>query len=390
MNRRKFLSVSAASMFAGALAPRLRSDAPAPAASGMNYAPRGKPHPVVKPGEFPIAAVRLDHGHIYGICNGLTEAGATIKWVYDPDPRKVAAFRAQFPQAQPARSLEQVLADPEIKLVAAAAVTSERGPLGCQVLAAGKDYFTDKAPFTTLEQLAQARAVVASTGRKFFVYYSERLHNEAGMFATDLMTQGVIGRVIQVVSLAPHRLSKASRPAWFFERDKFGGILCDIGSHQFEQFLTYTAATDAKITHAVIGNFANPDHPQFEDFGEACLVGNTQALNYVRVDWFTPDGLSTWGDGRTFILGTKGTIELRKYVDVARDDTTDHVYITDEKGEHRIDVAGKVGYRFFGQFILDCLNRTEIAMTQAHAFKAAELSLLAQAQAQRLVTSAAS
>jgi predicted dehydrogenase len=334
--------------------------------------------------------VRLDHGHIFGICNGLTEAGATIKWVYDPDPRKVAAFRAQFPQAQPARSLDQVLADPEIKLVAAAAVTSERGPLGCQVMAAGKDYFSDKAPFTTLEQLAQARAVVARTGRKYFVYYSERLHNEAGMFATDLMTQGVIGRVIQVVSLAPHRLSKATRPAWFFERDKFGGILCDIGSHQFEQFLTYTAATDAKITHAVIGNFANPDHPQFEDFGEACLVGNTQALNYVRVDWFTPDGLSTWGDGRTFILGTKGTIELRKYVDVARDDTTDHVYITDEKGEHRIDVAGKVGYRFFGQFILDCLNRTEIAMTQAHAFKAAELSLLAQAQAQRLVTSAAS
>jgi predicted dehydrogenase len=390
MNRRQFLSASAASMFASALAPRLRADAPAPAASGMNYAPRGKPHPVVKPGEFPIAAVRLDHGHIYGICNGLTEAGATIKWVYDPDPKKVAAFRAQFPQAQPARSLAQVLADPEIKLVAAAAVTSERGPLGCEVMAAGKDYFTDKAPFTTLEQLAQAKAVVASTGRKFFVYYSERLHNEAGMFATDLMAQGVIGRVIQVVSLAPHRLSKASRPAWFFERDKFGGILCDIGSHQFEQFLTYTAATDATVSHAVIANFDNPDHPQFEDFGEACLVGNTQALNYVRVDWFTPDGLSTWGDGRTFILGTKGTIELRKYVDVARDDTTDHVYITDEKGEHRLDVAGKVGYRFFGQFILDCLNRTENAMTQAHAFKAAELSLIAQAQAQRLVTSAAS
>jgi predicted dehydrogenase len=249
---------------------------------------------------------------------------------------------------------------------------------------AGKDYFTDKAPFTTLEQLAQAKQVVARTGRKYFVYYSERLHNEAGMYATDLMTQGVIGRVVQVVSLAPHRLSKPTRPEWFFERAKYGGILCDIGSHQFEQFLTYSASADATVSHAAVGNFANQDRPEFEDFGEACLIGSTGSLNYVRVDWFTPDGLSTWGDGRTFITGTKGLIELRKYVDVARDDTSDHVYITDEKGEHRMDVAGKVGYRFFGQFILDCLNRTENAMTQAHAFKAAEVSLLAQAKAIRV------
>jgi predicted dehydrogenase len=386
MNRRHFLSASAASLLAGSLASRAISAETVQKSDGMNYAPRGKPNPVVKPGEFNLAAVHLDHGHITGMCNGLTEAGATLKWVYDPDQKKTAAFREKFPQAKVARSLDEVLADREIHLVAAAAVTSERGPLGCKVMEAGKDYFTDKAPFTTLEQLAQARKAVAQTHRKYFVYYSERLHNEAGMFATDLMDQGVIGRVIQVVSLAPHRLSKATRPDWFFQRAKFGGILCDIGSHQFEQFLTYTRSTDATISHAVIGNFGNPDHPEFEDFGEACLVGNTGSLNYIRVDWFTPDGLSTWGDGRTFILGTKGTIELRKYVDIARDDTSDHVYIIDDKGEHRQDVAGKVGYRFFGQFILDCLNRTEIAMTQAHAFKAAELCLQAQAKAQRLTT----
>jgi predicted dehydrogenase len=384
MNRRQFLSATAASLVGGALAPRALADAPFQKADGMNYAPQGKPNPVVKPGEFNLAAVRLDHGHIYGMCNGLTEAGATIKWVYDPDPKKVEAFLAKYPQAKVARSLDEVLADPDVRLVAGAAVTSERGPLGCRVMEAGKDYFTDKGPFTTLEQLAQAKQVVARTGRKYFVYFSERLHNEAGMYATDLMAQGAIGRVIQVVSLAPHRLSKATRPAWFFERAKYGGILCDIGSHQFEQFLAYTGTTDATISHAAVGNFGNPDTPELEDFGEACLVGDTGSLNYVRVDWFTPDGLSTWGDGRTFILGTKGTVELRKYVDVARDDTSDHVYITDEKGEHRMDVAGKVGYRFFGQFILDCLNRTENAMTQVHVFKAAELTLLAQAKAVRV------
>lgn len=384
MNRREFLSSTAATVAAGTLMPRALADVAPQKSDGMNYAPRGKPNPVVKPGEFMVAAVRLDHGHIYGMCNGLTEAGATLKWVYDPDPKKTEVFRARYPEARAARSLDEVLADPEVRLVAAAAVTSERGPLGCQVMEAGKDYFTDKAPFTTMAQLEQARAVVARTGRKYMVYYSERLHNESAMFATDLVEQGAIGRVIHVINIAPHRLSKATRPDWFFQREKFGGILCDLGSHQFEQFLSYSGSSDATVSHAAIGNFNNPDHPGFEDFGEACLTGSSGALDYVRVDWFTPDGLSTWGDGRTFILGTRGTIELRKYVDIARDPVGDHLYIADEKGERHLSVAGQVGYRFFGEFILDCLNRTEKAMTQAHAFKAGELCLRAQAAAIRV------
>jgi predicted dehydrogenase len=193
---------------------------------------------VVKPGEFVFAATNLDHSHINGQCSALVAAGATLKWVYDPDEKKRSDFIRRFKEAKPARSLDEILGDPEVKLVAAAAITSERGPLGCRVMEAGKDYFTDKAPFTTLEQLAQAKAVTKKTGRKYMVYYSERLTSEAAMFATDLVQEGVLGKVIQVVGLGPHRLSKSTRPPWFFEHAKYGGILCDIGSHQCEQFLT--------------------------------------------------------------------------------------------------------------------------------------------------------
>ena len=351
---------------------------------GMNYAPQGQPRPVVKPGEFNFAAAYLEHGHIYGQCSGLLEAGATLTWVYDPDPKKVADFIAKHPQAKIARTFDEILDDPAVHLVAAAAVPSERGAIGGRVMAAGKDYFTDKTPFTTLEQLAAARAAASATGRKYMVYFSERIHVEAAMHAGDLVQGGAIGRVIQVLGLGPHRLNKPSRPAWFFERARYGGILCDIGSHQFEQFLHYSGAATARVTQAAVGNFANPDTPEFEDFGEASLLGDNGTSNYVRVDWFTPNGLSTWGDGRTVILGTKGYIELRKYVDVARDRAGDNVYLVDDRGEHYLNVAGKVGFRFFGELILDCLNRTERAMTQAHAFKAAELCLQAQAAAQRI------
>jgi predicted dehydrogenase len=353
-------------------------------APGLNYAPRPKPRPVVSPGEFIFAAAYLDHGHINGQCEGLVQAGGQLKWVYDTDPARAAALVARFPGAQLARSLDEILADPAVHLVAAAAIPHLRGALGCRVMEAGKDYFTDKTPFTTLDQLAEARAVVARTGRKYAVYFSERLHSESAMYATDLVNQGAIGRVIQVIGLGPHRLNAASRPDWFFQKACYGGILCDIGSHQFEQFLTYTGATDATVTHAAVANYAHSAHPELEDFGEANLLGDNGATNYIRVDWLTPQGLSTWGDGRLTLLGTHGYIELRKYVDIAREKSGDHVYLVDEHGEHHFNVSGQIGFRFFGELILDCLNRTETAMTQRHVFKAAELCLQAQAVARRI------
>ena len=350
---------------------------------GMNYAPEGKAAPVVGPGEFVIAVVSLEHGHIYGMCNGLTEAGATLKWVYDPDPKKVEAFLEKFPQAKAAGSEEEVLADPEVKLVCGAAVTSERCALGLRVMAAGKDYFTDKAPLTTLEQLAAAREMVAKTGRKYMVYYSERLHVEAAVFAGQLIEQGAIGRVFHVDGFGPHRIGDPKkRPDWFYEREKYGGILCDIGSHQIEQFLFYTGAKDAEVQFSQIANYNHPEYPELDDFGDAVLVADNGATQHFRVDWFTPNGLSTWGDGRIFIEGTEGYIELRKYVNVGNNDGVgNHVYLVNKDGEQYFDVNGKVGYPFFGQLILDCINRTENAMTQEHAFKAAELCVKAQMKA---------
>ncbi len=352
--------------------------------TGYDYAPKGKPAPVCQPGEFQFAAVALDHGHIYGQCNGLIEAGGELSWVFDPDPLKVEGFRSKFPQVKIAKALGQVLDDPGIQLVAAAAIPSERGPLGTQVMRAGKHYFTDKTPFTELAQLAEARRVVAETGKKYMVYYSERLHVECAVFAGDLIEQGAIGRVVQVLGLGPHRLSAKSRPAWFFEKAKYGGILCDIGSHQIEQFLFYTGASDATVTSARVANYANKEYPELEDFGDTTLVADNGATSYFRVDWLTPDGLRTWGDGRTIILGTEGYIEMRKYIDVSREAQGDQLFLVNQRNEQHFALAGKVGFPFFGRLILDCLNGTETAMSQDHAFKAAELCLKAQAAAQRI------
>ena len=126
-------------------------------ADGMHYAPRGQVEPVCGPGEFRFAAVGLDHGHIYGMCNGLIEAGGELVWVYDPDPSKMEAFCRTYPGVAQARAEAEVLEDPSLALIASAPVPCQRGPLGLRTLDHGKDYFTDKPPFTTLEQLELAQ-----------------------------------------------------------------------------------------------------------------------------------------------------------------------------------------------------------------------------------------
>lgn len=337
------------------------------------------PAPVVSPGEFPFAAMYLEHAHITGMCDALITAGATLTAVYDPDLEKVSAFCRQFPQARPVSSEQEILADPSIRLVAAAHIPSERCALGLRVMRAGKDYFTDKAPLTTLSQLEQARACVQETKQKYMCYYAERLHNPTALFAEELIQQGAIGRVLFMNAFGPHRLNAPIRPEWFFHPEQAGSILCDIGSHQIEMFLHFAGESDAEIVMNRVANYDHPAYPEFQDFGECSLIGSHGSCFHFRVDWFTPDGLRSWGDSRTFITGTKGTLELRKTIDPALPEVVkSSAILVDEQAETRYVLPDvPIDYPFFRQFILDCLNRTENAMTQEHCFKAAELGVRA-------------
>jgi predicted dehydrogenase len=352
-------------------------------ANGQFYAPKGKPSPVCGKGEFRIGVAGLDHGHIYGMCNGLVEAGAETAYVYDPDPAKVAAFVARFPEARPVGSVDDILGDASIKLVAAAPIPSERAGLGIRVMEGGKDYFCDKPPMTRGADVALAREKAAATGRKFGVYYSERLHVEASVRAEALIREGAIGKVVQIVGMGPHRISLAQRPAWFFEKEKYGGIIVDLGCHQIEQILFFAGARDARITASRVAAYKYGAYPGFEDFGDASLVMDNGASGYFSVHWLTPDGLKAWGDGRTFIVGTDGYLELRKYIDVAADPEGDHVILVDHRGEYHFKAAGTCGFPFFGRFIRDCLDRTETAFDQELVFKAIGLAIEAEEGAAR-------
>lgn len=330
-----------------------------------------------------FAAIGLDHRHIYDMVGGLIAAGGDCVG-YCPetsDPRVLAGFQERYPALQ-ARDREAIFDDPTIDLILCAAIPRDRAAIAIRAMRAGKDVMLDKPGVTTLDQLAAVEAVAAETGRIVSICFSERFFVPACEVAARLVADGAVGRVIQTVGLGPHRLNRAIRPDWFFDADACGGILTDLASHQIDQFLFFTGETGAQITASSVANRAFTDDPHFFDFGEILLQGRA-ASAYIRVDWFTPDGLPTWGDGRLFLLGTEGTIELRKYVDVAGRPGTDHVLLSNREGVRYIDASGEK-LTYFQRLLDDVRHRTHSAMPQGHGFTVQRLALQAQAMARRI------
>jgi predicted dehydrogenase len=366
--------------------------------SGMAFAQPGDPsvgYEVVEQEEvaapkysIKFSVCGMSHDHIYGMVGAMQRGGGVLVSAYGAEPEKVAAFTKRFPEVRMVRSEDEILGDPSIQLVLTSARNVDRAPLGVRVMKRGKDFLTDKPGITTLKQLAEVRKTVAETKRIYGILYSELLEVKAAVKAGELVQVGAIGRVIQTVNIAPHQIYQGggtaggagARPDWFWDPALYGGILCDIGSHQANQFLYYTGSKEAEVVASQVSNVNHPEHPKFQDFGDMMLRGD-RGFGYVRVDWFTPKGLGTWGDGRLFILGTEGYIELRKYADIAGRKGGDHLFIVDQKQARYIDCAN-VTLPFGPQFISDIVNRTHVAQDQAQALLTAEIVIKAQKNAQ--------
>ena len=331
-----------------------------------------------------FAAIGIDHRHIFGMASNMMDVGAEFAgWWTAGHPNTEASFVARFPDVARADSAEALLNDPSIDLILLSCIPVDRAAWAVAAMEAGKDVLTDKPGCTTLDQLAALKATVAKTGRIWSIDFSERFEVPAATRAAELVAEGAIGRVIQTLGMGPHRLNRSTRPDWFFDRQAYGGILTDIGSHQIDQFLFFTGSTDAEVVHASVANYASPDDHGLQDFGEIVLRSD-KGHGYIRVDWYTPDALPTWGDGRLTILGTEGYIELRKYVDVGIPGT-DHLILVNGDRCEKIDASG-APLPFFARFAADLRDRSETAMTQAHVFKVCELSLKAQAMAEGCLT----
>jgi predicted dehydrogenase len=335
------------------------------------------------PAPLRLAAIGLAHAHILDMSRALVAAGAELLAHHaeaDDGAEAAQALAAAFPQARAVADPRAILEDRHIDIVLCAGVPDSRAATAMAAMQHGKDVLIDKPAATTLAQLQALEQVQAQTGRHCAVWFSERLAVRACTRASALVAAGAIGRVVQTVGLGPHRLGAHRRPAWFFERQRHGGILCDIASHQVEQFLHYTGSTEARVLAAQARCLDPVAQPGLQHFGDAMLQGDGGS-GYLRVDWLTAPGLPTWGDGRLFILGTEGQIELRKTVDPAGRPGGDHLFLVDREGTRHIDCSTEP-LPFAALWLRDVRERSNLALPQAHCFRALRLALQAQALAE--------
>jgi predicted dehydrogenase len=369
--------------------------AAAPAMAGAHeIAQDSQPLPAAsRPVKFAVCG--MSHDHIYGMVGAIQRGGGVLVAAWGGEPDKIALFKKRFPDVKFVATQDEIIHDPAIELVLSSQIANERAPLGVKCMKAGKDFLSDKPGITTLEQLAAVRKTIAETKRIYAIMYSERLEVKAAVKAGELVQAGAIGKVVQTINIAPHQIQQGTggdaggsgtRPEWFWNPEQYGGILTDIGSHQVDQFLFYTGSTSAEVVESQISNVNHPTRPKFQDFGDMVLRGN-RGLGYVRLDWFTPDGLGTWGDGRLFILGTQGYIEVRKYINVAVSKQGNNLFLVDQKQSRYID-CNNLTLPFGPQFVSDIINRTHTAQDQTQCLLAAELVIKAQMQAKHVTLTA--
>lgn len=327
--------------------------------------------------QIKFAAIGINHAHIYGQVDCLKRAGAAFVGFHAVEDDLAKVFGEKYPEAKRVGDPAAILEDETIQIVVTAAIPGDRAAIALAAMRHGKDVLTDKPGMTTFAQLDEIQRVQKETGRIFSVLYSEHFEVRAAVEAGNLIAAGAIGEVVNTVGLGPHSLRLNNRPDWFFTRSRYGGILCDIASHQFEQFLFFSNAMDGEVLSANVYNRNHPHRPGLQDVGDAHMR-TERTTGYVRVDWFTPEGLPTWGDGRLTILGTEGFIELRKYVDIAGRPGENHLFLVDKTGTRHIDCS-TVDLPFGRQFLDDVRNRTETAMPQERCFNAMKMALTAQA-----------
>ena len=324
-----------------------------------------------------LGVLGIDHGHIYDMLGEMLNLGCTCDyWWTKEETNNNKSFQEKFPFLSKVEDKMRIIEDNTIDMILISSIPKDRAELAILAMQNGKDVMVDKPGCTTLEQLDQIKSVVKKHQRIWSVNFSERFQVPAVAKAEDLVKSGLIGKVVQTIGTGPHRQGNYARPDWFYDRESYGGILTDIGSHQVHQFLIFTGSTTAKINHALVQNSSMPEKKDFQDFGEINLTGDS-GHGYIRLDWFTPDALPTWGDGRLFILGEKGYIELRKYTDIAKKSSGDHLFYANNTEVKYIDCAN-IKLPYFSNLISDVLNRTETATLQKITFLSMELALQAQ------------
>jgi len=104
----------------------------------------------------------------------------------------------------------------------------------------------------------------------------------------------------------------------------------------------------------------------------------------VRVDWFTPDALPTWGDIRQLLVGTEGTLEIRSTISMGSADAKPALFLTTRSSPPEQVDAEDVDTAWAPQLVADIREGVNRLMPHVETFPALHAVLEMQREAERI------
>src|SRR5690625_333855 len=226
----------------------------------------------------------------------------------------------------------QMLDQHYVDVVVVCGIYSQRADMIVDALASDADVLADKPLCTELEDLDRIQQAAVNSRRVVSTMFEKRAH-PVTLATRKVVDDGELGQIALVAATGPHKLNYATRPEWFFDGEKYGGILADLAVHDIDLVLLFTGIRNGVVSGHQ-SNLALPQHPGFSDAGAAFFTSNNVAST-LEAHWMWPAASPFHGHYRMRLTGTRGTAEL----DWAQNRLD---LVTNERASHSVDLpAGK-------------------------------------------------
>ena len=253
-----------------------------------------------------FSIIGCQHAHIGIFIEEMLSLGHHCTGIYEPDNRPLAEHLAQKYGLPLAGDPETLLA---ADVVGCASVNQEKMDVIELCERHGKPIMIDKPAVTSREGLDRLRRVFERGRIQVGMLLTERFRPEIRL-AREWIERGELGELVHISMRKPHRLNPESRPAWHFSKDQSGGIIIDLLVHDFD-LLRFFTGQEVSSSSGFMSKSMLPEHPTFYDAAGLQVVMDQGITAQLYADWHTPPTCWTWGDGRIFLTGTRGTAEIR-------------------------------------------------------------------------------
>lgn len=256
-----------------------------------------------------FAIAGCQHAHISIFIEEMLALGYPCAGICDEGDQTLARQLSEKYNIPFIDHIEQLLQKDEVQYVGSSAINHEKIQLAATCEQHGKHLMLDKPAVVDRAGYEQLEQIISRGNIQIGMLLTER-YRPSLYTLKALIQKGEIGQIISITMRKPHRLRPGTRPQWHFSKEQSGGIIIDLLVHDFD-LLRWLTGQEVSEVKGRMGKQILPEYPEFYDTAAVQVEMDAGTVAQLYADWHAPEKCWTWGDGRIFVTGTKGSAEIR-------------------------------------------------------------------------------